>query len=322
MKPTVGPVGTHVVIDGFGFTNDNTIHFGTGVIVHVPVSSSVAISCTTDPNCKGGIHQTLEFDVPAGLNPPCFYSNPRCLVLTRQTTPGEYRVSVTNSNGTSNAKTFTVTGTTITGLHVSSISPRSGPVGTRVTLSGSGFSGNDIVLISGAAVRETSVNSAGTALTFTVPDSVGAYCAPGMMCAMYMRLLTPGPYDISVKDPDSGNESNSVTFTITGGATSGGPLAVTGLDAPTTLALGQQGTWTVHVSVPSTVGQLHYSATWGDEVYGNASIMAPQPQQIQTSASFSHAYQRSGTYTATFTVSDDQGHSVSTSASILVTPLY
>jgi len=335
ISPGAGPVGAHVVITGTGFTKDNTIHFGSGVIVHVPVSSSIAIACTTDPNCRGGIRQTLEFDVPGALNPACYYSNPRCLIASREVTPGTYPVFVQNGNGTSRSVSFTVTGSTSQADPVIySITPAEGPVGTTVDISGFGFTADNTIHF-GSGVIAHVASSGGIAiacttdpncrpgirqnLEFTVPQSVGPNCPPGSMCPMYLQLITPGTYTVYVEN--SNGTSNTVTFTVTGsGATR--PLSITGLDAPVSLALGEQGTWSVHVSVPDTVGQLHYSATWGDETNAAAQIMAPAPQQIQTSASFTHAYQRSGTYTASFTVTDDSGHSAQTSSTITVTPLY
>ena len=322
MTPQSGPVGTEVTIDGFGFTNDNTIHFGSGVVVHVPISSSIAIACTTDPACKGGIHQTLKFTVPNSLNPACYYSNPRCLIVSRETTPGKYNVFVTNSNGTSKTMLFVVTGVVSTSPHIDSISPSSGVVGTQVTLNGSGFSQDMVVRFDGGSVaHDTSAD--GTQISFNIPESIGAYCTGGMMCPMYMRLVTPGTYQIFVQNADGTAASNTVDFSVTDGSTGGSSVSINGLDAPSTLALGQSGTWTVHVGSSSLNQNLHYSVLWGDETFGgNAAIMAPEPTTVQTSATFTHAYQRSGSYTATFTVSDDSGHSASVSSTIIVTPLY
>ena len=340
ITPTSGQVGTTVDITGFGFTNDNTINFGGDLIQHVAISSSIAVACTTDPACRGGIRETLEFTVPSALNPSCYYSEPRCLIASRQTTPGTYNVSVQNSNGTSNATTFTVTGETSTApLQIISITPSSGQVGTTVTLGGNGFTSDNIIHFGGGAIAHVAAAQAifncpmlpagstggcgaySQTLIFTVPQSVGPYCAPGMACPMYLQLITPGTYNVYVEN--SNGTSNTVTFSVTGSGGTTQPLSITGLDAPVTLALGAQGTWTVHVNVPDSAGQLHYSVTWGDELNTtNAQIMAPAPQQIQTSASFTHSYSRSGTYTATFTISDDNGHSAQTSSTITVTPLY
>ncbi|MBV9159622.1 MAG: IPT/TIG domain-containing protein [Candidatus Kaiserbacteria bacterium] len=319
ITPVSGPVGTEVTIDGFGFTNDNTIHFGTGVIPHVAVSGQIAIACTTDPSCVGGIHQSLKFTVPTGLNPACFYSNPRCMVLTRQTTPGNYDVTVENSNGTSNAKTFTVTGETSGSARIDSISPSSGPVGTTVTLQGAGFSPNMILRFAEGSVPFNALSD--SQLTFTVPESVGPYCAPQMMCAMYMRIVSPGTYDVYLQNTDGSWQSNKTSFTVASGGS--GTISINGLDSPTTLPMGMSGTWTVHAAAGTQFPNLHYSVTWGDEnMAAQAAIMAPPPSQIQTSATFMHAYSRAGTFTPTFTVSDDAGHSATVSATVTVTPWY
>jgi hypothetical protein len=80
----------------------------------------------------------------------------------------------------------------------------------------------------------------------------------------------------------------------------------------------------VHVSVPSnSTSNLHYSVVWGDEQQGiNASIAAPAQTSIQTSATFTHTYHVSGTYTPVFTVMNDAGQSAQSSATVTVTPLY
>lgn len=215
ITPKSGPVGTSVTLDGFGFTDDNTIHFGSGVIAHIARGSSVAIACTTDPNCRGGIHQSLTFTVPAGLDPACRQSNPPCMVASRQTTPGSYDVWVENSNGKSAAVRFTVTGASASGPSISAISPISGPVGTSVTLRGSGFRSGDIVMFDIGGIKNPTVSSDGTQLTFTIPGSIGPYCAPNMMCAMYLKQVTAGTYSVYIKDEAGGVDSNKVQFMVT-----------------------------------------------------------------------------------------------------------
>lgn len=321
LSPSVGPVGTTVTVTGSGFTGDNTVQFGYGAIVHVAAQDS----------------STLVFTVPNELNPACFYASPRCLPPTKMTAPGTYAVTIANENGRSNAKTFTVTGASAT-THTSleSMSPMSGPIGTTVTLTGKFFSNNNIIHFGNGAIGPVGIDSSiAVACTtdpsciggirqtihFTVPDSISPYCAPGMMCAMYMQLVTPGAYTVYVTNENG--TTNSMTFTVTGTDTSNGPITISGLDAPTTLAMGVSGTWTVRASVPSTSGQLHYSVVWGDEAQNaQASVMAPQPTTISTSASFSHAYNRSGTFTPVFTVTDDAGHSATVSSTVTITPWY
>ncbi len=104
-----------------------------------------------------------------------------------------------------------------------------------------------------------------------------------------------------------------------GGPTSFGAPSISGLDAPTSLAVGQSGTWTVHASVPNQPNsQLSYSVQWGDEAGPLLGAMQmPAPASIKTSATFTHSYQAAGTYSPTFIVSNNSG-SAKTSASVTV----
>jgi hypothetical protein len=89
LSPQSGRAGTSVTITGFGFTNDNAIHFGNWVVAHVKIRSTFGVSCTVAPNCQGGVRELLVFKVPA-------------------TPPGKYPVSVENGNGESNELSFSV----------------------------------------------------------------------------------------------------------------------------------------------------------------------------------------------------------------------
>lgn len=110
----------------------------------------------------------------------------------------------------------------------------------------------------------------------------------------------------------------AVPITITASGSSGGVPSINGLDAPTSLSVGQTGTWTVRATAPSGT-QLRYSVVWGDEGWGATTGSAQAAQSnVQTSATFSHTYQNAGTYSPTFTVSNNYG-SVQTSASVVVT---
>jgi hypothetical protein len=157
-------------------------------------------------------------------------------------------------------------------------------------------------------------------ISFTVPSSLSPNCAAGMMCPMYMREVTPANYSITVLN--SNGTSNTIVFAVTG-ASQSNPLSINGLDAPTSLALGQSGAWTVHVLAGSGTGTIHYSVIWGDEATMMTSgIMIPAQTSVQTSGTFTHAYSRSGTYYPVFTVTDDSGRIVTASSAVTVTPLY
>lgn len=217
LAPRSGVVGTSVTIRGSGFTSDNTILFGSGVVIHVPSKNGTS----------------LTFEVPNGLTPACFYSTPRCLVATRMTTPGDYAVSVRNAHGTSNAITFTVTETASTPtpatISVQSVSPTSGQVGTEVTLTGRFLSDSNIIHFGAGAIGPVKITSSiavacttdpacipgiRQTITFTVPSSVGPYCKAGMMCPMYMQLVTSGVYKVSVENENG--ISNAVDFSVVG----------------------------------------------------------------------------------------------------------
>jgi peptidoglycan hydrolase-like protein with peptidoglycan-binding domain len=110
LNPASGGVGTEVRITGFGFTTANTITMDGSVVARdVPITSSVAISCTTSPTCHGGINQTIVFTVPSSLSPNCA-AGMMCPMYQRLVTNGDYAVTVQNANGTSKPLTFSVTG--------------------------------------------------------------------------------------------------------------------------------------------------------------------------------------------------------------------
>jgi peptidoglycan hydrolase-like protein with peptidoglycan-binding domain len=94
ISPSQAAVGTQVMIAGSNFTpTNNTVHFGFGVIQNL--------------YSYDGTH--ITFTVPEYLTPSCYYSNPRCMIATQQTTPGNYAVYVENANGQSTSLNFVVT---------------------------------------------------------------------------------------------------------------------------------------------------------------------------------------------------------------------
>lgn len=180
--------------------------------------------------------------------------------------------------------------------HITSLSPASGVPGTEVTLSGSGFGSSTSVRFDGATVSTSTVQS-DSSITFTVPSNIAA-----------------GSYPVWVTT-DNGT-SNKVQFNVTAPVT--GRLSVNGIDAPSTLEAGETGTWTVHAQT-NLSGSLHYSVVWGDENMMARAFSAIMPNMTQTSATFTHAYDAAGSYQPKFTITDDTGHTVSTSASVRVT---
>lgn len=239
ITPHEGPVGTEITIDGSGFTGDNTIHFGQGVIMHAAAGDGIAIMCATDArDCHPGIHRHLTFTVPDALLPACAFATPvHCMIASIGTQPGQYDISVENAHGTSNAVSFTVTSGADAGQGdaaapaIVSMTPAEGSVGTEVTIGGDHLDGARVHFGAGV-ITDATVKPAifhcpmmrpgqtggcgafSETLTFTVPASVGPYCKQGEMCPMFRQAIVPGSYPISI-ETDAGT-SGSETFTVTG----------------------------------------------------------------------------------------------------------
>jgi hypothetical protein len=207
-----------------------------------------------------------------------------------------------------------------------SATPTSGTAPLLVSFSGTGLTGGSQYIVDyGDGANSgplTAINICmGTRTNPAGCPRIGAnhtYTSTGSYTAMlqgYMACMWSNPRCMIATMP-----LGSATITV--GTSGQHPLSIQGLDAPTTLALGQQGTWTVHVLANTTSNSLHYSVVWGDEQYMTSSIMAPNTSSVNTSSTFTHAYQHSGMYTPVFTVTDDSGASVSSSATITVTPWY
>ena len=99
---------------------------------------------------------------------------------------------------------------------ITSISPPSGPVGTKITINGSEFTetGNRVHFGKGGKDGVASSNN-GTTLLFTVPSSV-SYCdfwTSTYSCTQPVYIVTPGAYDVSVENTNG--RSATTTFVVT-----------------------------------------------------------------------------------------------------------
>lgn len=206
-----------------------------------------------------------------------------------------------------------------------SISPSRAKIGDSVTVSGIGFTDANRILIDGMVamrnVPASRLSSGHQVITFTLPEYLSPNCPDGAPCLLYVRQLEPGTYPLTVVN--SKGTSNTILITVVEKSVSG-KLSINGIDAPNSLPIGVSGTWTLHVTAPSDTSRLRYSVTWGDEAsYVSAlGFRAPDSFPQSNTATFSHTYSHTGTYTPTFTVSDDNGNSVTASASVTITPLY
>jgi len=98
-------------------------------------------------------------------------------------------------------------------MTLSSLDPSSGPVGTKVTIVGSGFSseGNVIHFASGGNPSVSSID--GTHLTFQVPRTAGPCDFRGNLCMAADQLIKPGSYSVYVSN--SNGRSNALVFKVT-----------------------------------------------------------------------------------------------------------
>ncbi|OHA21804.1 MAG: hypothetical protein A2849_02635 [Candidatus Taylorbacteria bacterium RIFCSPHIGHO2_01_FULL_51_15] len=143
----------------------------------------------------------------------------------------------------------------------------------------------------------------------------------GKVTNLFDGLAPDGAYTMQVCQSGTGIcDSSDSYFKITSTATQTGTPVISGLEAPTSLQVGQTGTWTVKAYDPDGTS-LKYSVVWGDEVStassGVVSSSSISPSFVQTST-FTHTYSRSGVFTPVFTVMDASGLSAKTSASVNV----
>ncbi len=132
-SPTSGPVGTAVDIQGTNFT---------GV-------TSVTFNGTPDPSYTVNSSSDISAHVPNGAS----------------TGP----IAVTTGNGTGTSSTsFQVTTSGGGSPTVTSFTPTSGPVGTNVSITGTGFTGATAVTFGGVAATNYTVNS-DTSINANVP---------------------------------------------------------------------------------------------------------------------------------------------------------
>jgi hypothetical protein len=182
--PTSGPVGTSVTVNGSGFTGATSVTFNGTV---------AAFTAGTDTQ--------LTATVPSGAT-----SGP---------------ISVTTSAGTGTSSgSFTVT-TVASAPTISGFTPTSGPVGTSVTVNGSGFTGATSVTFNGASASFTVGSN--TQLTATVPSgattgliSVTNPAGTGTSANGFTVTTAPAGPAITSISPTSGMVGTSVTITGTG----------------------------------------------------------------------------------------------------------
>lgn len=179
ISPTSGYIGTTVTINGSNFSNVTTVKIGTTFQSFTIVSGS-----------------KITFNVISG------------------TSTGA--VSVTNSAGTKVGPTFTVL-QVVNPLTITSVSPLSGPIGTMVSLTGTGFLNVNVVKLNGVSIQFSTGSN--TSMVFIVPP--GSTTGNIVLSDIYGNVangpvytVTPNtlPYLYSIS-PTSGPPGTVVTLT-------------------------------------------------------------------------------------------------------------
>ena len=97
---------------------------------------------------------------------------------------------------------------------LSKLAPASGPVGTVVTVTGSGFAAKGNTAMFGPGYLKNLDSTDGTAFKFTVPEGLDL-CDPESLrpCPGAYPQVRPGEYVVMVIA--TGEKSNGLTFTVT-----------------------------------------------------------------------------------------------------------
>jgi hypothetical protein len=182
--PANGPVGTVVTITGSGLSGATAVSFGATAASSFAVNSGTSITAT----------------------------------IANSTAVGAATISVTTPGGVAfSASPFTVYPPPV----ISSFTPANGPVGTVVTITGSGLSGATAVTFGATAASSFTVNSA-TSITATIANgtAVGAAAirintSGGVASSNSPFMVFPPPSVTSI-EPGSGVVGEMVTITGTG----------------------------------------------------------------------------------------------------------
>src|SRR3989344_1360052 len=111
----------------------------------------------------------------------------------------------------------------------------------------------------------------------------------GKIADPYNGLAPDGAYTVQVCQTSTNScDSSDSYFKIYSGTSTNRPPVISGLDAPTSLSVGQTGTWTVK-AYDSDGTSLSYSVWWGDEVYAQSgNVSSSATQSFTQSATFTH----------------------------------
>jgi hypothetical protein len=227
VNPNTGPVGTVVTATGSGF--------GNGLAVRIYFNGSLVT--TTTSSSTGTINTT--FTVPAVV-------------------PGNYTVTAASSFAATSTQ-FSVVNAPAPAI---SLSPTSGPSGTVVTVSGSGFGASQtaIIYFNGVQVGTTTTTAAGTlpaGTTFTVPS------------------IANGSYTVTVSTATRSASAPFTVATTTGAFTASKFVTVNGLGYSTTGNAVPGNTLTYQLQLTNNTGAALTGVVITDVIAPGQTVLAP-----------------------------------------------
>jgi hypothetical protein len=189
IAPSMGPVGATFQVTATGFT--------------ASASAKVTFnSATVSPiGCTVGSVSGSEVTTSSGGNFTCAFAVPTSV-------PGPFAVVATDltTMTTSNSETFTVTVPTLAAL------PGQGPIGSALSVSGSGFtvSSTAQVEFSGTPLTAVSCTVGSNSGDTITTNSTGAF-----VCSFDVPTEGPSSYPVVATDLATSTPTNTVTFTVT-----------------------------------------------------------------------------------------------------------
>lgn len=97
---------------------------------------------------------------------------------------------------------------------ITSLQPLTGPVGTRLVITGTGLQDNPNTINFGASAYANVTAESDTSIVFVIPTATNPPCRNATPpCAIVSALITPGVYDVSVTN--GGGTSKAIAFTVT-----------------------------------------------------------------------------------------------------------
>ena len=128
--------------------------------------------------------------------------------------------------------------------------------------------------------------------------------------------IPEGAYVVTICAGSQCDRSDSYFKIVSEGANL--PPVIDGVSGPTSLNVGETGTWSVKAHDPEN-GNLSYIVNWGDSVSSGGTV-ATSPLSISASqtTTFTHSYSTAGAYKVGFTVTDNEGLTAQSSISVQV----